>query len=510
MRLSSITESILSKFKKKPNRLHNEDLDEYKYIEDEVGTDKFKQGVERWGNYPDKAEQNHNEESRAHGEEEYEEENFTSHVSRGDLYGRQDDEVEETSDYQEEHPDEGIVNGDLKEEENKSTIEARDGDGEVKINYGGGLLNTSKRDKKDVYKDMKNRVTDEEMVTIDRLLKESASAYELYEKLEEEHVPLMLLVALGFVAEEDIIGYHAYKGRGFDGEDIQEMSGTGGAELSYEEEIMRMRVSIPEYVNNPVETVGGGGFVPPTVDGDGVGVVGGIQEDNTEPVHIEAGGGTLHIEASNQPVHIEMAEEVKEVKKSDGGGEVWVAGTGTRLVDEESGDALERLTRLNSIRHSEPKSVIVDELVEEPNIEKDSTEHFENHGKANYVNDRDVYVIYEGVKLPELEGYRIHEVSTYEGVQLYSSSKENLLVVTTKIPGAVLESFGDWLVGIMEDGDKQRMVTLEGLSVVHPNIEKTIELTKEGLDEYFSEYPDSKYSEIDTTGTFTDFGDIFG
>ena len=121
---------------------------------------------------------------------------------------------------------------------------------------------------------------------------------------------------------------------------------------------------------------------------------------------------------------------------------------------------------------------------------------------------KNIFVVSEYALLPNIKGYKFIKVNTIKDIYKYSSSGQNLLVLTTEIPKELIKELGSWLKSIMKQEKKFRIVTLEGFEISHNLIEQTIKLNKVSLDAYYEEHPKELYKQ-NSIGSFKDLSYLF-
>lgn len=376
------------------------------------------------------------------------------------------------------------VGDENEEEESENHLEDGEEGSGVRINFKRELLNTSRRDKEEVYENIRRNTSNDELRAIDRLLKESATTFELFRKVEGENISLMVLVALGFITEEDLVGYRAYEKNGLDTNTfLTEEEIVKPFDMDYAQEVFSSGVQFPLDVT----------VVEQEVDED------------------EQVVSDLDSEQEVSEDMVEVTDKIDDtVLDSDG--------------QDNDSEELEALKRLSLLRLEKAVAEVGDvtPVEDRVGVSMENSGTFElgvvspiSEGEWEVEEEsivsealKNVYVVGEGIEVPDIEGYVFHKVEAFENVRQYSTSKDNLLVVTSKIPGGLMKGFGEWLTGIMEDGDVQRMVTLRDAPVSHPNIEKVIELTKNELDDYYMEYTSDVYGQTES-GSFLDFSKMY-
>lgn len=420
----------------------------------------------------------------------------------GKKKGKENDEMEDDGEYN--VAEFGSWRGEESEPVDENEIvngeEYESDDGGVKVNYRGDLLNPSRKDKQEVYDRILKNTTNEELVEIDKSLKTSVTQYETFEDLEEKNISLMVLVALGFITEEDISGYRSYKEQGIDTTKfLTQEELTNPTDMDYAQEVFNASVKLPErhsgevldkQVEEPVYEP-----VEPDIDAEPEEIELAVkepQEDGSQPVN-------------NPVVEEDLTEEkVEPILGEEKNDEI--------EIGKPIPDGLSVLSRLKNIRveqKAEKHEVGLGFEGKPPVIECETILPEVEELVVEEEKLRQVYVVAKSMKLPSIEGYQFHHVVTFDEIRKYTASKNNLLIITSDIPEELHDGFGDWLMGIAEDGDKYRMVTTVTDPVNHPNIEKEIDLTKDGLDDYFKEYTNDQYVRTES-GSFADMELLWG
>lgn len=424
-------------------------------------------------------------------------------------------------------------------------IENDEDEEEVKINYRNDLLNSSGRNKEEMYEAIRRKTTDAELNLISQLMKESVTTFDIYRKAEENNINLMIFVAYGMIMEEDLVGYRAYQKKGLDTNDhmtAEEM--ITSSNKSYEDEVLNgainlqvieeknkrkeefknierekeektiiedvsdkftqekeeKDVKVDEYISKEKkEDDDLWGDIPDKDDNKDQGTVLEVEPEDKEKIEKTEDLDVVEDKSDDQLVTVETKKTSAVgsglsmfknllMSKEDNNIDDTLTSTEEMNVLKEKDISIEEVGKGESEKGSKNLDVVL-YGEKELDIERRTT-------KESIVRDinRNVYVICEGLDLPEMEGYTLISIKEMSGVFMYSALKANLLVITSKIPEILLEDMGDWLQGIVADEDKRRIVTLKGFEVKHPNIEREIELTKEDLDSYYKDFTDDKYN----------------
>lgn len=158
--------------------------------------------------------------------------------------------------------------------------------------------------------------------------------------------------------------------------------------------------------------------------------------------------------------------------------------------------------RNNSVLEVEKEKI--SEPQDNPIIDEQDTVSIQNPKTQT----KNIFVVSEYALLPNIEGYKFIKVNTIKDIYKYSSSGQNLLVLTTEIPKELIKELGNWLKSIMKQDKKFRIVTLEGFEISHKLIEQTIKLNKVSLDAYYKQHPPELYKQ-DSIGSFKDLSCLF-
>lgn len=106
---------------------------------------------------------------------------------------------------------------------------------------------------------------------------------------------------------------------------------------------------------------------------------------------------------------------------------------------------------------------------------------------------KNVYLIADNLLTPVIEGYNIIQVKEVNQLTQYTSSRNNLMIITQHIPKEIQKVFLEWLNSVNNGSKKYRIVTLRGQAVSFELIETEVDLTKESLDAYYEEYNEERY-----------------
>lgn len=111
-------------------------------------------------------------------------------------------------------------------------------DEDVDINYRGGLLSPTQKAKDQQYHDILSSITEDTIATIDAALKEEVHLYDVFQRIEEQGISLLTLVALDMTSEEDLAAYQMKKQRDLNNHEPL-------SDPEYEQEIAQVQQQVP-------------------------------------------------------------------------------------------------------------------------------------------------------------------------------------------------------------------------------------------------------------------------
>ena len=361
----------------------------------------------------------------------------------------------------------------------------------LNINIGaGGLLNTGSSDKVTYYRELRTKISDETLILIESVCKLHNSRRTIFNRLEDEGVPLTYLVALGVTSEEDVQSYITLKERGIDMGGMMADAKNNTWDDVYAREILSGEEPYPmlrDVHGNPVhyEDV----------------VVAPVSKPNTY-VRPEEPKEPLNIKVMGQPEKAvdTQPEEAQQGQDSDVIAVDEVASTTEdelkQDIEEQDTGWEERLAEIMSEAETNAKHEKEDERLEQEEAEREPEEVAKPRVKH-------VFILAETASIPKIEGYEFSMVKGVQDFNDFTSYRDNLLVITQQVPKRLANHFLNWLQGVMASGDKYRVVTLKTSAVPHELVEAEISLTQEDLDSYYGK-KDAKCYVGTGVGSFMD------
>ena len=92
-----------------------------------------------------------------------------------------------------------------------------------------------------------------------------------------------------------------------------------------------------------------------------------------------------------------------------------------------------------------------------------------------------------------IEGYSIEFIADGTDFSYFTTSRDNLLLLTDNIPRYLVTLFVEWIKGLESKNLAYRVAKLEGTKLVHKLIEGEVTLTKVSLDDYYEKHVLSNY-----------------
>lgn len=360
----------------------------------------------------------------------------------------------------------------------------------ININLGStGLLDIETVDKKAQYKHLLTEITSETFKQMAMAFEENTTRTGAFKTLEDRGVNLEYLIALGLTNEETIYAYQTLRERGLLTQDgaIQE---NFIANEDYALEVSNLERPLPE-----MKTIDGDSVTyQPTYKSLNKDLAKDLADKELEirklKRQIESMEDIPTPEPEQDPDDLYEKQVIAELQKEIDISE-FEPTEEEKQEQEETAEWLVTLNKIKAQRNQEHQA---------PEAEADSDEEIKR-----------VYVVASEIDVgkEEVPGYEIIKVETANDLYYFTSSRNNLLVITEDIPRHILKVFISWINGLTVNNQvSYRIVTLKGKEMEHALIEAVVELTKESLDNYYIEHELSQYTG-DGVGSFLDIADIF-
>ncbi|MCB5337139.1 hypothetical protein JTE87_04143 [Bacillus amyloliquefaciens] len=390
-------------------------------------------------------------------------------------------------------------NGSSRDRGVEDIVDEKEEDGGMQIHVGaGGLLDSTRTDKETYYRDIKNSMTQDTINRIRDIAVKSKNKNDLFSKMEDAGIPLKYLIALDPASYEvDVQSYRTLKEKGIDVTKVLSNKEILDFDESYAREIISMKDPVPELKravsvdDNSVDDIENINYED-------------IQEDverEEEITNLQKGGTELdHVDHKDN-------QEMSEVEDSLSGGIEGVSDDTEAVNVGDLDDSVDQ--KGEGEENGEP-------------LWKNYLESLKNDiGNSNGEDDNDIEVIEDaGIKnrqvfilsnkiteVDDMDGYEFTIIENIQQVNLYTTHKDNLLVITQNIPETLQRPFFSWLTGVIDEGERYRIVTLNSSPVSHKLIEDRIDLTKESLDEYYDRRNSDDYIG-DGAGEFFDISKV--
>lgn len=376
-------------------------------------------------------------------------------------------------------------------------------DSPLNINVGSsGLLNVETVDKRLKYANRLNEVTNQTIRDMAQVFEDSRTKTQAFMKMEDRGIPLDYMIALGLTTEEQVYAYQTIRERGLIEELSQRTDQVGSSmDEDYAMEILKLSRPIPK-----LKTID-------DVELDEQLTLEELNGEMTQEVimlrskvreleyEIQTKIDQTRYEDSIRPEDQDTAYErevlsgLKEVDEVD----VYDLTIATDEEVEERNKSMEWQKKLNKL-----KQLNTERMVNE--TETKSTEGGDEVTNAG-LDVRNVYILSSKFNVDPIEGYEINFIEKTVDLNYFTSSRNNLMIITNNIPRYIVSIFVDWIKGVTDMDGGYRMVTLKGAELTHPLIEGTIELTKESLDEYYENHTLEQYTG-NGVGSFLDISHI--
>lgn len=342
-------------------------------------------------------------------------------------------------------------------------------DVQLDINLGGGNLNGITKGKEQEYIELRAKVTNSTLIRMKELLNICKSELEFFSRLDDDGIPLTYLVALGITTEENISSYQIMRKRGIDTYRIQEQAIGKSIDSAYMREIKALEKPIPPLKNSRgenIERILSYAMEKPVV----------VQDTNKDESTYSDDKSDIR---KGSKVDVDIL--TKEVSLDDTLNEITLVEEKSNedFSSEEVGDWRNILTTVK--RNTEK----VEQGVEEEEV-------YEDLGAED--NRRTIYIIANEFEIAYNDKYRFVFVKNTKNLGLFTSSRNNLLVVTQDVPKPILTDFLSWLKGIIKSEDKYRITTLKNSPVRSQYIQDELyDLSEESLDEFYDRHKNDEY-----------------
>ena len=386
---------------------------------------------------------------------------------------------------------------------------------DINLNIGTSGAKNASRDlsKKYDYEKIRAEVDTTTINKMVRIIDKVETKTQFFTHLEDEGIPLITLVALGVTTEEAINSYRTMRARGLDTYKA-DLTRTQRVDDEYANEIHSLAKEYPS-----LRLTDGREMDEPMSPEElyKLEVKNRIElEDKIREYENKI--RRLEEQPEPEPTYEERVQrEVYDIEEmfDDEDLDETLGDDDALSAEEYQGWSSEfeslKDTLLKDKELEEQEEVISEaEVIEsEANIEDGKYQAVKSVHKLEELKrkDKEIFVLSEPFEVDrDLEGYKVIFIEEPNDLVLFTSSKDNLLVITRAIPLQLVEMFIEWIGTVASKGVKIRAVTLKGMEIEHAFIEGVIELTQESLDEYYEKNKISKY--IGTgVDTFFDIGD---
>lgn len=371
---------------------------------------------------------------------------------------------------------------------------------DIKINVGsGGLLNRAGQGLEQDYTQIRASVTVELIKHITDVAKVSKTKTQFFTRLDDDGVSLRVLVALGICTEESISAYRTLRKRGLNNLDKEE------------EDLQRVDEAYALEIFNQEEAY------PYLLDADGnrldeqVTMNELIDRLIAEKAELMRKLSDQRIENIENVVNDKYAEQDRMNKKRS---ETEITNIEINVFDENSlsEEALEELKEEEKVADDwrsvldSLKTKIEDDTQKEQELvtkyEQALTENNDELAseiveqielKVKEERLKEIYIISPVFDVEPIEGYSIKFITDATDFSYFTTSRDNLLLLTDNIPRYLVTLFVEWIKGLESKNLAYRVAKLEGTKLVHKLIEGEVTLTKVSLDDYYEKHVLSNY-----------------
>lgn len=368
---------------------------------------------------------------------------------------------------------------------------------DIKINIGsGGLLNRNGKGLEHDYTQIRSEITTELIKHIADVAKVSKTRTQFFTRLDDDGISLRVLAAMGICTEESIAAYRTLRNRGLNALSSEDES-LQRVDEAYALEIFESENSLPFLL----DANGSRLEEPVTMDELFDQVVAEKAEllqriNNMEVEGIEATVNTKFDELEQQNARRRQETEVESMDLSVLTEETSVETTQESLeetaLQEDWRAVLDKMK--NKIAKEDQQAEELTQQYEEAKLNEDEEKIAELElALLPKVTTKFIYVISPVFEVEEIEGYQVIFISKPDDFSYFTTSRDNLLVLTNNIPRFLVQLFLDWVKGVEEQGKHYRVARLAGESLKHKLIECDVALTKESLDYYYETHELTNY-----------------
>lgn len=381
--------------------------------------------------------------------------------------------------------------------------------GTININIGsGGLLDVETVDKTIKYQRLLSEITSDtikDIATIfEKAHEQSGTKSQAYQMMTDAGIPLEYLIALGITNEESIYGFQVLSQRGILEGGVAKQPSQNGVDEDYVYEVQELERQVPALVTLTGESVP----ERPTLTSLNDRQLQKIIEQETQYRQLELQYRQLEAQLEQvQQTSYGVDEDEDFVTGVMGAMQVTTELDLAELVPDITTDAEELEKPVPNPQENELHKYL-DKLRQKAGDYDAGSEPEDELYDYTEDENKTVYILAQEFHIEPIDGYTVKFIEASVDLNLYTNSKNNLLVITNNVPRYILNVFVDWIKGISDSNKKYRIVTLEGAEMSHPLIEAVIELTKESLDNYYETNELAKYTGKGV-GSFLDISDFF-
>lgn len=381
--------------------------------------------------------------------------------------------------------------------------------GTININIGsGGLLDVETVDKTIKYQRLLSEITSDtikDIATIfEKAHEQSGTKSQAYQMMTDAGIPLEYLIALGITNEESIYGFQVLSQRGILEGGVAKQPSQNGVDEDYVYEVQELERQVPALVTLTGESVP----ERPSLTSLNDRQLQKIIEQETQYRQLELQYRQLEAQLEQvQQTSYGVDEDEDFVTGVMGAMQVTTELDLAELVPDITTDAEELEKPVPNPQENELHKYL-DKLRQKAGDYDAGSEPEDELYDYTEDENKTVYILAQEFHIEPIDGYTVKFIEASVDLNLYTNSKNNLLVITNNVPRYILNVFVDWIKGISDSNKKYRIVTLEGAEMSHPLIEAVIELTKESLDNYYETNELAKYTGKGV-GSFLDISDFF-